>query len=563
MKRILALALALMLLLSASTALAEYNQLQWPLVSEGESKTITVAITRNWSKARIPAEDSWFWHYLTEKSGLTFELQTIDTNAVGQRKNLMFVSGELPDLMLGLGFTTNELVKYGQTEHQLLALEDYITEDIMPNLYAWVNYNSLGKVLCTAPDGHMYTLPAYRAEANAVGSTQNVFIRESVLNELNLKNPDTLDELIDVVYKLKEAYPDSYPISYAPTNTGVFAWILRAMGILTDGCVSNAALKGDQVTIPCYDDIYGEYLKLIHQFYVDGIVSPDLYTTDEITNKSIIAEGNSFIINNAPYMIDATPEFFQQWSSVKALTSQWNDEPMWVASNTINLGGVAVSAKTEHAETIMRLLDFFWSDFGGLSVWEGPMAGTEDTLGMVEGWEYNPETMKKTFLDAQNNPLYEKNNQYYVVSHMGGWSTSLGNRCRTLSHLGQEDDALYLTLEETMQEMAGITPTGRKWQLDNGDQFSRKSKHELLTDCQKQGFPAFVYYDEDTTIAISDLSTVISNYAATEVAKFVTGVRNVEEFPQFQKELQSMGVDELIGYYAEGYAAYKAALAQE
>ena len=93
MKRILALALALMLLLSASTALAEYNQLQWPLFSEGESKTITVAITRNWSKARIPAEDSWFWHYLTEKSGLTFELQTIDTNAVGQRKNLMFASG--------------------------------------------------------------------------------------------------------------------------------------------------------------------------------------------------------------------------------------------------------------------------------------------------------------------------------------------------------------------------------------------------------------------------------------------------------------------------------------
>ena len=35
MKRILALALALMLLLSASTALAEYNQLQWPLFSEG------------------------------------------------------------------------------------------------------------------------------------------------------------------------------------------------------------------------------------------------------------------------------------------------------------------------------------------------------------------------------------------------------------------------------------------------------------------------------------------------------------------------------------------------
>ena len=72
-------------------------------------------------------------------------------------------------------------------------------------------------------------------------------------------------------------------------------------------------------------------------------------------------------------------------------------------------------------------------------------------------------------------------------------------------------------------------------------------------------FPMIVYYDEETTLAIDELHTILDPYIESEVAKFITGARSIDEFPKFQEELRSMGIDELLGYYTVAYENYLAA----
>ena len=55
--------------------------------------------------------------------------------------------------------------------------------------------------------------------------------------------------------------------------------------------------------------------------------------------------------------------------------------------------------------------------------------------------------------------------------------------------------------------------------------------------------------DEETSIAVSDLKTVIQNYVETETARFVTGARSLDEFDSYLAELEKMNVDEYLGYY--------------
>ena len=76
-----------------------------------------------------------------------------------------------------------------------------------------------------------------------------------------------------------------------------------------------------------------------------------------------------------------------------------------------------------------------------------------------------------------------------------------------------------------------------------------------------ESFPMVVYYDEETTLAVDELHTILDPYIESEVAKFITGARDLSEFADFQSELEAMGIQELLGYYIAAYESYVAAQA--
>lgn len=51
---------------------------------------------------------------------------------------------------------------------------------------------------------------------------------------------------------------------------------------------------------------------------------------------------------------------------------------------------------------------------------------------------------------------------------------------------------------------------------------------------------------------------MVSNYATTETAKFITGERPIEEADDYLAEIRAMGADELIEIYKQAYQDYLA-----
>ena len=92
----------------------------------------------------------------------------------------------------------------------------------------------------------------------------------------------------------------------------------------------------------------------------------------------------------------------------------------------------------------------------------------------------------------------------------------------------------------------------------NGDNYFRISQLERLSDYVTDVYPTMVFFTEDINTRISDLKTVINSYVRAETAKFITGARPLDQFNDYLAELDSLGLQEYLGYYIDYYEAYKA-----
>lgn len=80
-------------------------------------------------------EDLWFSQYLADKYNLNFEGEGIAGSGLGERKNIMFSSGDLPDIMMEMWVSNSEILKYGVEEGMLLKMDEYISEELTPGIW--------------------------------------------------------------------------------------------------------------------------------------------------------------------------------------------------------------------------------------------------------------------------------------------------------------------------------------------------------------------------------------------------------------------------------------------
>ena len=93
--------------------------------------------------------------------------------------------------------------------------------------------------------------------------------------------------------------------------------------------------------------------------------------------------------------------------------------------------------------------------------------------------------------------------------------------------------------------------------LDDGDQNFRATQLEYQADYAREGYPGITYFTEEQNARISDLKTVIDSYIETETARFITGVRPLDEFDSYLEELEKLGLSEYLGFYEDYYSQIK------
>ena len=597
MKRILSVLLASVMLLSLmGAALADkdytvwepawdlskvetmsykYYEPNWP-IANGDI-TLTVANSVDSSVYR-DQDDTWFWPWAEQASGLEFEVRPITGEALNEQKNLMFAGDDLPDVLIGMQLSTGELMRYGVQEGQLLDLTPYINEETMPWLTKWFESYPIMKALSTAPDGKIYTLPYVKVNSDYYGSQLTQKYNMEWLKEVYPDLPDlptteeeyyawaeatkdvlphTLDEFTALMYKFKELHPDSTPYGGVQKSNDMLHWLLNAFGYLQSNMYGwKVTLRNGEVVIPAIDDTFFEYLKLVHQYYEDGIIAKDYFTADALVATAQVTDNKIAVGSGLSYSNLPLPEDYHKFDALYPLTSQWSETAQVQESNGYGVGGCVLSAKCANPEEALKFLDFFYSDLGIYYLWEMAIYGSEDTMGKMIGFYY--EDGAKRFPDVLNGTF--ENSLAFVRGIGIGQAGAFGNRSHSIEHPDK-----YTTMMETLQHVEGVPDdqiNRKALAYDHGDNYARICSRERVLPYVVDAYPYIVYYSEEEQETIDEITLMLNDYVESSVAKFITGATELteENFKAFVDECKVYGAEELLEIYKEGYANYLASL---
>ena len=532
-----------------------------PIAMAEEKVTITFAF---WDTNQEPGMKAIAEAYMAEHPNVTVETQVTPWSEYWTKLEAAAQGGALPDVFW---MHSNQFFKY-VSAGMLLDLTPYITPEIMPNLCKWIEAYPESIAYCTTPDGKIYTLPGY-SDFYIQGDGPNAMqFNTEWLEEAGLEMPKTLDEFTAMLYKFKELHPDGYALGSGAKNGEKAGdrdprnYILNAFGYLWPDTMVNStgaypAVREGKAVIPAYDDTFVEFLKLMNQYYTDGLMSSDFFTIDQTTAFAQLAEDAVGTYAGLAYLALPEKEDFTKWVDASPLTSQWNDTAKAGALNKFKYGHVSLKADVEESKIvpIMKYLDAFYTDLLGMYLWCGPAANSSDTMGLIGGYMVT-EDNAYVWLDAEGN---KTDSQAFMEGDAGNMSHGFGNRSHPLQNKEAFDAGVTNRPEmrSYYYNKDNILPYAYDPNFGSGAHMLNLKNN--VEPYRTDSFPMIVYYDEETTLAIDELNTILEPYIESEVAKFITGARSIDEFPKFQEELKGMGIEELLGYYTTAYENYLSA----
>ena len=511
-----------------------------PIVKTGENYTLSVAFVS--VDTAIDWKDMWYTHYFKEYMNLNFDAIQLMQTGLAERKNLMLASGDMPDIMMSMAFTPAEILKYGQLEHQFLALDTYIDETLTPDICYMFDIRPDGKQKCTTPDGHLYTLPSYGME-NDEGLPPRLMINTAWLDSCGLQTPRTLDELITALRTVKEKDPENVgsenivPMGggYETSNPGFY--ILNALGyVLERGDYSYGSLpcvRNGQAEIPCGNpETYREYIRIMKMLFDEGLLSEQFFVLDSTGIQAQLGNHYIALYPDTVHRVLSTLDEWKMWNAIYPLTSDFNPTPTWYKPVADKIGGVAVSANTKYPELSMRFINAFFAKDARL-YWSGPPEGTPEALGFMTPHLNPDDPTTTTYGDDAKFPEGMASDYQYATSYLMWTSIAFG--C-----VGWRDFWRYMMTDI----YHGQDPGPFEPYSDDTNQRYRLTMRTNVMPYVTDGFPIDYYLDETTAVKLTDLKAVIDPFVREQLALFITGSRSLDDFDNYLRELDSIGFQE-------------------
>ena len=432
-------------------------------------------------------------------------------------------SGNLPDFIVDMSPLIYE--EFGRAG-ALIALNDYITPEKMPNLYGLLEEYPDARASITSADGNIYFFPRIMEVATRYWS--GWFIREDFLENVGLSVPTTTDEFYDAMVAIRENVETvNYPVdmNMESLKTLVWSWNVGARGTGTS-TTDDAYLKDGKIAYGPTDDAYREALIYLNRLYEDGLLNPDWNSltsndirTDVLNQSTAIAEGSfSGVLStyNSLLMEDGQGE---------ALTYM---DPLYGPDGTrtrqghhtvLDVGyGGAISSTCNNVDAVIEMVDYLYSEEGRTLVYWGVEGETYVKNG--DSYEFTEE--------VTSSPLG-------VLNYLNSFSANT-----SMYPSAQPKDFYHATLSDLAKEgNESITEIGE------------------ATDIR---MPA-LRYSEDEITEVNTISTDLNAYVDENFANFVNGVIDVEDDGAWQSYLDGFGalrLDELLSYHQAAYERWLA-----
>ncbi|NHN32517.1 extracellular solute-binding protein [Paenibacillus agricola] len=476
----------------------------------GDNKEAATTITIKWMRAENPAQpiikDSAVIKQLEVKTGVKIDLEAVPGSNFDDKKKTLFATNNIPDVMK---VSQTDVSNFADTGI-LLPLNDYI-DKYAPNFK---------KIMETTPEikklminGKLYGFPYLHRWQIDYG--QLPMIRVDLLEKNNIKPPATFDEMYQVLKKLKEIYPDSYPMT---TRNGA----KNLLEILSFSFGGGYNIYYDpqkkKYQFGALTPEFKDTLEYLHKLYKDQLLDPDYAVNTAQTWQEKLSSGKSFYFHdNITFATNFT-------KSLQSKEPQANFDLLPVLStakgvkrNLMYPSGhltdvQVISAKTKDPVAIVKLMDYMYSE-----------EGADLTNFGIEGQHYTKKGSEFVINDSFLNQFKDKQDPFRAMQ------STIGTGFLSLALLADDRPQAVVSPPELL-----------KWDKTVK---AAQVRGELFAP------PLDPQFTETEREKLKKLRSQVDTLLEQSVNKFIMDDGAFNEYDSFIQQLKDKGAIEIEGIY--------------
>ena len=532
LKRVLSLLLVAMLLLGAAFA----EEVQWPTLADHASpdgtkiqhltdEPVTISIWCDISSHDVTnvvgdIQNLDILKTLEEKTGVKINLIVPPVGEGDNNFSLMLTSGKYADIIIGFDNFYSKGGDAAIDEGIIIDLKDLV-EQYAPN-YEAARHLSQYREINTVTDSGRMPFFCQMPYMDKEGETQcGLIIRKDVLDKLGMEMPVTFEDWHEYLTRAKDELGMTRGFGLAYTGISKYNALNAAFefGMADVAQGGNFFVKDGQVQYGPLTEGYRDYVKLMAQWYAEGLIDPDF------TSTVTFDDGIAMMSSN---LCSATSEHGGVLDYINGLGAGVDPDfkfvpvpyPVLEPGQQLHYGqikGGATIAKSavittacKHPELALQLLDQLYTD-------EGFMLCNYGT----EGKSYELVDGEPKFTDLiMNNDLGTSTHMMSAYAAFISWPFE--------TNLGREFDE-------------SVFANGKVWDTNNDYSYS---------------FPAGVTLNEEEKEVYGDYYGDIETYVNEMTVKFIMGLEELDNLDGFVETLHSLGVDEVINAYQTAYDRY-------
>lgn len=516
------------------------EEVTFPLAETRELSFITNAPVRT---EQDPNKRTIF-RRMEEQTNVHIDWTCFVADQFGDKKNLALAQfGALPDGLFVAGMGDYDLLRYAK-QGIIIPLENLI-DKYMPNLQAVFEKYPEYRVMCTAPDGHIYSFPWIEQLGSGKEAIQAVggisYINKKWLDYLELEIPETVKELEDVLIAFRdnadalesafEITGDVIPMSFIINNGD------QDPAILINGFGKGYGDTGDHFTVTdegkvIYTTVqegYKEGIQWLHKLVEQNLVDPEAFTQDWST---YVAKGK-----NHRYGLCFT----------------------WDIANIDNYNDYVMLPALAGPEGLVNVTRQNGSETSGFDRGRCVLTSNCRDTALAAAW-----------IDQMYAPIQSAQNNWGTYGEEGTanifeMSTNEAGE-PMLKHMDLGDNSPVEIRENQsvngplaiLNEYYGVyvtEPDDAKWRLDN--------MHETyLQDMNSQYVFPNVFMSMEDTNRVSQLDTDIKKYAEQMKASWILNGGIEEEWDTYLQKMEDYGLSEYIALKQKYFDAYVASLSE-
>ncbi|WP_045517024.1 extracellular solute-binding protein [Neobacillus niacini] len=477
--------------------------------------------------ARFLTPENWeelmLWKEYEKMTNIHVNWETVSTEAVAEKRNLMLASGDYPDLLFASAVPKSDLLKYGQ-QGAFLPLNDLI-DKYAPNLKKIMDEYPIVKQGITMADGNIYGFPAF-FDPNFKGlHIGTPWIQKDWLNKLGLEEPKTWDELYEVLKKFKEDDPngngqaDEIPLGASYSIDQIISFLKGSVGLNNHG-TSNGNIdldpKGDKLRFQPTSKEYKQLLTYVNKLYTEGLIDKNVFTPDSSKFNAVAAKG---VYGVLPEIDPKTLLNLDGYVGMPVIEGPNGDRLNTAIGSPLGSAGMfVITDKNKNPEASVRWIDHFYSEEG----------------------------IKMFFMGFEGVTYTEKNGEFEYTDEITKNPDGL-NLDQAISKYLTWPGGYYpgVVKEKYFQGAEGSAAS-----LENAE------KAEPLTLKQDEIWPNF-NFTVDESSELSALSTDINTFVTEMTANFITGKKSFDEWDNYVKTLEKMGLERFMEINEAAYKRYK------